>query len=167
MLTIKAYWRKGGMAPIILNLGTSFRWVVTFTPPGKRPRHPNNRKPRRPQNRSGFFFWGGGSRKVPCPSQQSNHRPSVVQPGVYQLYRLTGPQQQQQQPCRIRTMWNRKLKSMGRYLRLAQQYCWIFKSSVSLRHVDWQIFTDVYEHCIAFVMSATLYQSTRHNNRRR
>jgi hypothetical protein len=28
---MKAYWRSGGIAPCILDLGTRWRWVVSFT----------------------------------------------------------------------------------------------------------------------------------------
>jgi len=29
---MKAYWASGGTAPYILNLGTRYRWVVSFRP---------------------------------------------------------------------------------------------------------------------------------------
>jgi hypothetical protein len=29
---MKAYWRSGGIAPRLLDLGTRCRWVVSFTP---------------------------------------------------------------------------------------------------------------------------------------
>jgi hypothetical protein len=34
---MKAYWRSGGIAPHILDLGTRWRWVVSFTPPATLP----------------------------------------------------------------------------------------------------------------------------------
>jgi len=30
--TAETYWRSGGIAPRILNLGPRWRWVVSFTP---------------------------------------------------------------------------------------------------------------------------------------
>jgi len=45
---MKTYWESGGMASRILILGTSWRWVVSFTPrrfnPGKIPRYPLDRR---------------------------------------------------------------------------------------------------------------------------
>jgi hypothetical protein len=55
---MKAYWGSGGIAPLILHLGTRGRWVVSFTPLPLHPRRKNLRYPlhRRvggPQSRSG------------------------------------------------------------------------------------------------------------------
>jgi len=54
-------WVSGGIAPRILNLGTRWRWVVSFAPQplypqGKSPRFPLVRRLGGPQSRSG---WGG------------------------------------------------------------------------------------------------------------
>jgi hypothetical protein len=38
----KGYWGSGGIAPLILDPGTRWRWVVSFTP---RPFHPKGRSP--------------------------------------------------------------------------------------------------------------------------
>jgi hypothetical protein len=59
-----AYWGNGGIAPRILNLGSRWRWVVSFTPrplylQGKSPWYPLDRKLGGPQSRSG----GGGEEK--------------------------------------------------------------------------------------------------------
>jgi hypothetical protein len=55
---MKAYWGSGGIAPHILDLGTRWRWVVSFTlrplyPQGKRPSYPLDRRLGGPQSRSG------------------------------------------------------------------------------------------------------------------
>jgi len=39
---MKTYWEIGGINPRILNLGTRWRWVVSFTP---RPLYPTKRVP--------------------------------------------------------------------------------------------------------------------------
>jgi len=46
--TMKTYWGSGGIAPHILDLGISWKWVVSFTPwplllPGKDPWYPLDR----------------------------------------------------------------------------------------------------------------------------
>jgi hypothetical protein len=63
------------MAPRILNLGTRWRWVITFTPQplysqGKSLRHPMNLRLGWPQNRSGR----GGRKKsfLPGPCRECN-----------------------------------------------------------------------------------------------
>jgi hypothetical protein len=55
---MKAYWESGGIAPRILDLGTRWRWVVSFTPPslhpqGNSPWYPLERRLSGPQSRSG------------------------------------------------------------------------------------------------------------------
>jgi hypothetical protein len=55
---MKAYLWSGGIAPRILDLGTSWSWVVSFTarpiyPPGKSPWYSLDRKLGGPQSRSG------------------------------------------------------------------------------------------------------------------
>jgi hypothetical protein len=55
---MKAYWRSGGIAPRILDLGSRWRWVVSFTPrplysQGKSSRYPLDRKLNGPQSWSG------------------------------------------------------------------------------------------------------------------
>jgi len=42
---IKTYWRSGDIAPRILDLGSSRRWVVSLTP---RPLYPQGKSPRYP-----------------------------------------------------------------------------------------------------------------------
>jgi len=63
--------KSEGTAPRIFNLGTRWRWVVSFTPRplyprGKIPCYPFNRRLGGPQSRSG----SGGEDKNPC--QESN-----------------------------------------------------------------------------------------------
>jgi len=46
---MKAYWGSGGVAPRILDLGSRWKWVVSFTPgrfipQGKSPWYPFDRK---------------------------------------------------------------------------------------------------------------------------
>jgi hypothetical protein len=53
---MKTYWRSGGIAPRILDLGTRWRWVVSFTPwpiypQGKKPWYPLDRRLGGPQSR--------------------------------------------------------------------------------------------------------------------
>jgi hypothetical protein len=55
---IKAYWGNGGIAPLILDPGTRWRWVVSFMlrplcPRGKSPWYPLDRRLDGPQSRSG------------------------------------------------------------------------------------------------------------------
>jgi hypothetical protein len=49
---MKAYWRSGGIAPPILDLGTKWRLVVSFTC-RERARYPLDRRLGGPQSRSG------------------------------------------------------------------------------------------------------------------
>jgi hypothetical protein len=55
---MKAYWGSGGVAPRILDLGSRWKWVVSFTPgrfipQGKSPWYPFDRKLGGPQSQSG------------------------------------------------------------------------------------------------------------------
>jgi hypothetical protein len=63
---MKTYWDSEGIALRILDLGTRWRWVVSFTPrplypQGKSPRYPLDRRLGEPQSRSGR----GGEEKNP------------------------------------------------------------------------------------------------------
>jgi hypothetical protein len=49
---IKAYWGSGGIAPRIRDLGTRWRWVVSFMPRPLHPRYPLDRRLGGPQSRS-------------------------------------------------------------------------------------------------------------------
>jgi hypothetical protein len=65
---MKTYWGSGGIAPRILDLGTRWRWMVSFTPrplypQGKNPWYTLNRRLGEPQNRS----WYGGEKKNSQP----------------------------------------------------------------------------------------------------
>jgi hypothetical protein len=78
---MKAYWGSGGIAPLILDLGTRWRFVVSFTPrplysQGKSPWYPLDRRLGGPQSRSGR----GGEDKIPSPCRKSNPRTPIVQP---------------------------------------------------------------------------------------
>jgi hypothetical protein len=58
---MKACWGSGSVAPRILDLGTSRRWVVSFTPrplypQGKSPWYSLDRRLGGPQSRSGWVF---------------------------------------------------------------------------------------------------------------
>jgi hypothetical protein len=55
---MKAYWESGGIAPRILDFGTRWRRVVSYTlrtvyPQGKSPWYPLDRRLGGPQSRSG------------------------------------------------------------------------------------------------------------------
>jgi hypothetical protein len=68
---MKTYWGIWSIAPRILDLGTSWRWVVSFTPlplypQGEIPRHPLDRRLSGPQRRSGR----GGEEKNSQPVAQ-------------------------------------------------------------------------------------------------
>jgi hypothetical protein len=50
---MEAYWGSGGTDPRILDLGSRWRWMVSFTlPPGKEPWYPLDRRLSGPQSRS-------------------------------------------------------------------------------------------------------------------
>jgi len=62
---IKTYWESGDIGQRTLDLGTRWRWVVSFTPwppyrRGKSPRYPFDRRLGGPQSRSGL---GGKEKK--------------------------------------------------------------------------------------------------------
>jgi hypothetical protein len=75
----KGVWGSGCIDPYVLDLGASWRWVISFThrslyPQGKSPRYPLDRRLGGPQNRparSGENSW---------PYRDSNSEASVVQP---------------------------------------------------------------------------------------
>jgi hypothetical protein len=55
--SMKTYWRSGDIAPLILELGNGWRWVISFTsrrfyPRCKSPLYPLDRRPGGPQSRS-------------------------------------------------------------------------------------------------------------------
>jgi hypothetical protein len=81
---MKAYWGSGTMAPCVLDIGTRWRWVVSFTPrpirpQGKSPWYPLDRRLGGPHSRSGR----GGEEKnsQPLPGLE----PPIIQP-VAQRY---------------------------------------------------------------------------------
>jgi hypothetical protein len=75
---MKAYWESGGIAPCILDIGTSWRWLVSFTP---RPLYPRERAP--------YTHWTRGwvgpragldtvvKRKINSPYRDSNSQSST------------------------------------------------------------------------------------------
>jgi hypothetical protein len=70
-------WGSGCIDPHFLDLGTNWRWVVSFTPLplkrwGKRPRYPLDRRLDGP--------WTTWRRENSWPYRDSNPDPSVVQP---------------------------------------------------------------------------------------
>jgi hypothetical protein len=81
---MKVYWGSEGIGPRILNIGTGWRWVVSFTP---RPLYPQEKSPWYPldrrlggtQNRTGCG--GGEKNSQPLPGLE----PPVIQP-VAQRY---------------------------------------------------------------------------------
>jgi hypothetical protein len=79
--TMKAYWGSGRIGPHILNLGTRWRWMVSFTP-----------WPLYHRERAPGTHWIGGwvwpravldavvKRKIPSPRREPNPRAPIVQP---------------------------------------------------------------------------------------
>jgi len=72
---VRTYWESGGIGPRILNLGTVWRWVVTFTSQPLYARCPFGRWLCVPQNRSGR----GGKEKSLIPAPAGIWNP-LVQP---------------------------------------------------------------------------------------
>jgi hypothetical protein len=73
--TMKTYWGNGGITPRILNLGTRWRWVVSFTlrplyPRSKSLRYPLDGRLDGPQSRSGRG--GEGNKSHQCPFRELN-----------------------------------------------------------------------------------------------
>jgi hypothetical protein len=78
---MKAYGDSGCIDPHFLDLGTSWRRVLSFTPrplcpQGKIPRYPLDRRLGGPQSRSGWLW----EKKILDPSRTRNSDRSVVQP---------------------------------------------------------------------------------------
>jgi hypothetical protein len=78
---MKSYWGIGGVAPRILDLGTIWRWVVSFTPrllypQGKSPLSPLGRRLGGPQRQCRR----GGEEKNLQPLRESNPRTPIVKP---------------------------------------------------------------------------------------
>jgi hypothetical protein len=87
--TMKAYWGSGGIASGILDLGTRWRWVVSFThpplyPQGKSLWYPLDVRLGGPQSR-----YGRGSEKFPASagSRTPDHQGRIVQPYTTELSR--------------------------------------------------------------------------------
>jgi hypothetical protein len=71
---MKTYWGSEGIAPRILELGTRWRWVVSFTPrplylQSKSPWYPLDRRMDEPQNRSGR-----------CGEEKNSQSPPGIEP---------------------------------------------------------------------------------------
>jgi hypothetical protein len=80
---MKTYWGNVGIAPRIFDLGTRWRWVVSFTPlphypQGKSRKYSLGRRLGGPQSRYGHM----PKSKIPSPRRESNRRIPVVQPVV-------------------------------------------------------------------------------------
>jgi hypothetical protein len=89
---MKTYWGSRGIAPRILDIGTRWRWVVSFTPwplypQGKSLLYPLDRRLGEPQSRSGR----GGEEKNSLPTagnrtlepQSSSPQPSAIPTELY------------------------------------------------------------------------------------
>jgi hypothetical protein len=85
---MKTYWGSRGIAPRILDLGSRWRRVVSFTPrplysQGKSPRYPLDRRLGGPQSRSGR----GGEEKNSNPPPEIEHLnfdlPAEVDVNIY------------------------------------------------------------------------------------
>jgi hypothetical protein len=77
---MKAYGGSGSIPPRILDLGTRWRWVVSFTP---RPLYPQRKRPWYPLGELQSRFGRGGEKKnsQPLPGLE----PPIIQP-VAQRY---------------------------------------------------------------------------------
>jgi hypothetical protein len=87
--SMKAYSASGGIAPRILNLGTRWRWVVSFTPQplypqGKSPWYPLDKRLGGPQSRSGRGGEGKNSRPPSGIEPYNPNRPAR-NPALYRL----------------------------------------------------------------------------------
>jgi hypothetical protein len=69
-------WGSGCIDPHFLDLGTSWRWVVSFTALPLYPRYPFYRRLDGPQSRSGRY----GEVKIFYPTGTRTPTPSIVQP---------------------------------------------------------------------------------------
>jgi hypothetical protein len=83
---MKTYWGSGGIAPHILDLGTRWRWMVSFTSrqlylQGKNPLYPLDRRLGGPQSRSGR----GGEEKNSQPLPGLNPDRQARSPALYRL----------------------------------------------------------------------------------
>jgi hypothetical protein len=84
---MKAHWGSGGIVPRILDLGTRWRWVISFT---SRSLYPQGKTP----GTHWIGSWVGSTagmdavvrRKIPSPYRDSN--PPIIQP-VAQRYTMT------------------------------------------------------------------------------
>jgi hypothetical protein len=78
---MKAYWKSGGIAPRILDLGTRWRWVVSFI---LRPLHPQVKRPWYPLDvglgghQSSSEHGGEEKNSQPLPGLE----PPIIQPVV-------------------------------------------------------------------------------------
>jgi hypothetical protein len=82
---MKACLRSGGVAPRILDLGTRWKWVVSFTPrplytQGKSPCYPLDRRLGGPQNRYWTRWW---REKSPVPVETRTPDHSARSPALY------------------------------------------------------------------------------------
>jgi hypothetical protein len=89
---MKTYWWSGGIVPHILDLGTRWRWVVSFTP---RPLYPQGKSPWYQLDRmlSGLHSWSGHGvkEKNSLPPPEIEPRPSARPARNQSLYRLSYP----------------------------------------------------------------------------
>jgi hypothetical protein len=86
-------WGSGYIDPYFLDLGTSWRWVVSFTP---RPLYPRGKSPRYPLDRrlgGPESVWTTWRRENSWPNRDSNSYSSVVQPVAsrYTDYAILAP----------------------------------------------------------------------------
>jgi hypothetical protein len=77
---MKTYWESGNIGPRIIDLGTRWRWVVSFTPrllypQGKSPLYPLDRRPGRTRSRSGH---SGGEKKNSQPSFSYSNKTWII-----------------------------------------------------------------------------------------
>jgi hypothetical protein len=125
---MKTYWGNGGIAPRILDFGTRWRWVVSFTPRPlypkvKSPRYPLDRRLGGPQIRS----WRGGKEKNSHPRRESNPRTLIVQPIAQNIYIHTCPEptfDSERKPWEGRTAVRSQVLALFRFVGLCTPWEW-------------------------------------------
>jgi hypothetical protein len=75
---MKLYWGIGGIVPRILDLGTRWRWVVSFTP---RPLYPHGKSPWYPLDRR---LGGAQNRSVRGGEERDSQPVQVLEPATIQ-----------------------------------------------------------------------------------
>jgi hypothetical protein len=108
---MKAYWGSGGIDPHILNLGTRWRCLVSFTPrslypQGKSPWYPLDRRLDGPQSRSGRG--GEEENSLRLPALEPPIIQTVAQRYTTELPQANGVQKTERNASAlVYTVWSR------------------------------------------------------------